>query len=225
MRVLCIDTSTNVCSVAIVEDKKILYEKSINISLKHSELLMPMIQEAILESKIDKKELDVICVSKGPGSFTGVRIGVTTANTLSQVLKIPVRGVSTLRSIANAVFVTDKIICPVVDAKGKKVYAGIYTKKDKLQELEKEDVYTYDEIISILKKYNKDIILMGENIESLNELLNNNIEKNIFRDDYVNLFRASYLAKCLDFNDDENLYVKPMYLKKSQAELDVKKNV
>lgn len=126
MLLLAIDTTTNVCSAALGEEDKLWAEITTNTKKTHSQRLMPAVQTLLSEAGVDKKQLQGIAVALGPGSFTGIRIGVATARGLSQGLGIPVIGVMTLDALAEGCGFIPKLICPLLDARREQVYTCFY---------------------------------------------------------------------------------------------------
>src|SRR5690606_17037777 len=123
---LGIDTANTPLSVAIVKDGTILAEVNSSMAVNHSLRAMPVIEELFETVKLQPKDIDAIAVSEGPGSYTGVRIGVTIAKTLAWTLKKPLFGVSSLKVLAANALYCDGVICPIVDARRNNVYAGVY---------------------------------------------------------------------------------------------------
>jgi len=126
MKVLGIETATPTGSIALIDDEEIIFEYSYQGKLEHSAWLMPSIDRLLKDAAFTCQEIEGIAVSSGPGSFTGLRIGISTVKGLVQGLGIPVVGVSTLDSLAANLPYADKIICPVLDAKKKEVYTALY---------------------------------------------------------------------------------------------------
>jgi tRNA threonylcarbamoyladenosine biosynthesis protein TsaB len=128
--ILGIETSGDICSVAIIQDDEIKCSYSLTRNNSHSEVLLKMIDECLLLNQIDKRELSAIAVSDGPGSYTGLRIGASTAKGLCMGLDIPLISVSTLLSMANEVkkYYTkeDILLCPMIDARRMEVYYSMY---------------------------------------------------------------------------------------------------
>lgn len=132
MKVLGIETATPVGSVALIDDEEIICEYTYQGNLDHSAWLMPAIDRLLKDSGLSCQNLEGIAVSSGPGSFTGLRIGISTVKGLAQGLKIPVVGISTLDSLACNLPWTDKIICPVLDARKKEIYTALYRGSQRL---------------------------------------------------------------------------------------------
>ena len=126
MLTLGIDTSTRVSSVALCDGEKILGEVDINVGMTHSEGLVPQLEVLLERTHIQKSELELIAVSRGPGSFTGLRIGMATAEALAYSLKIPLRAVDTLEAISYNLPVAGVLLVPVLDAQTGNLYVGQY---------------------------------------------------------------------------------------------------
>ena len=123
---LGIETSSLVSSVALMDETNLIGELTIQAGLTHSEQLIPHIDMLLRASQVKKNELKGIIVSIGPGSFTGLRIGMGTAKAMAYALQIPLYGVMTMDSLAHNVSYTNRTICTVIDAQKKHVYTGLY---------------------------------------------------------------------------------------------------
>jgi len=129
--ILCIETATTACSVCLTADEKIIAQREINSGYTHAENLHVFIEEVLQEARILFSQLHAVAVSKGPGSYTGLRIGVSTAKGLCYVLNIPLISVDTLQSMAFGVATTvsgDVLYCPMLDARRMEVYCAVYNK-------------------------------------------------------------------------------------------------
>lgn len=127
--ILNIETSTEVCSVTIAKNGELLYKKETLEGLSHSELLTVFIEELFIESKIRLNQLDAVAVSKGPGSYTGLRIGVSVAKGLCYGLEIPLIAVNSLETMGTSAALKskgDRLFCPMIDARRMEVYTALY---------------------------------------------------------------------------------------------------
>jgi len=127
--ILSIETSTDVCSVALHRDGELFACYNIVKEKSHASTITLLIQHLLTETGIDKKQLSAVAVSKGPGSYTGLRIGVSTAKGLCFALGIPLIGVSTLTAMAQQIAVFNYnhyMLCPMIDARRMEVYCSIY---------------------------------------------------------------------------------------------------
>ena len=126
MKILGIDTSTMAANVAVLEDDKLICEYTINTKKTHSQKLMPMIENMLKLSDIDIKDIDAIGICVGPGSFTGLRIGMAAAKAMAHVNNIPLIGVNSLEILGANMDLCDKKICAILDAQRNQVYTNTY---------------------------------------------------------------------------------------------------
>jgi tRNA threonylcarbamoyladenosine biosynthesis protein TsaB len=124
MKILALDTSDLAASVAILEDGKVISSYSFSHQKTHSQRLLGMVQRVLLDIGCKPQEMDVLAVSVGPGSFTGLRIGVTTIKAMGYALKKPVIGINTLDALANRVLPEGTLICPMMDARNRQVFTS-----------------------------------------------------------------------------------------------------
>ena len=165
MRILGIETATSACSVCILDNSQLIAEYTTNISKTHSQHLMPMIEHVLKNAGLVPKDIGAIAVSIGPGSFTGVRIGISAAKGMAMALDIQTAGVSVLDGIAyNLMNSYTGRICVITDARRKQVYAAIYEMPDikcrmsNMKKLTGDMVLTIEELI---KKTKKKTIFIG----------------------------------------------------------------
>lgn len=164
MTVLAFDTSCACAKVAITKDGKLLGEAYENDMRTHSVKLMPMIDECMKNAGLTPCDIDLIGVVTGPGSFTGLRIGVATAKSVAFAKNIPVVGINTLDFLAEASFEYDAVVCPIIDARNENVYCDIYVGGESGAGCE---VRTIDEIADMAKETavacrTKNIIFTGD---------------------------------------------------------------
>lgn len=167
MKTLVIDTSTNILGVAILNGTELIGQKVTKVNQDHSSRLMPAIVELMEDISIEPHDLQKIIVGEGPGSFTGIRIGVTVAKSLAWALDIPVVGVSSLESLAYQAKLREGLVCTFFDARRENVFAGIYR-------------VTNGEVTSVKQDANLSFLDLAENLLSLNEkvvLLSPDIKK------------------------------------------------
>jgi len=225
MNILGIDASGIAGSIAYMKDNKLIGEYYICDKLTHSETIMPMMEHMRKLIGLELSDVDAIAVTSGPGSFTGLRIGVTTAKALALALDKPIIGIPTLDVIAHNITHTDSVLCPIMDARRNQVYTAAYKWKDK--ELERLSEYMNvdidDYLYQLAGNYEK-IIFLGDGVwqyrEKIEEQLGNKAE---FAASYLNLQRASALVEIASKEYDKGNLVNasefvPMYLRKPQAE-------
>lgn len=165
MKILGIDTTGQTASAAIIEDDKLLAEFSQNHGLTHSQTIMPMIAEICKQTETDLKTLDYIACAAGPGSFTGLRIGAATAKGLCLGSGKKLVPVPTLDALAYDVYMTDKIVCPIMDARRGQVYGALYQwKGERLVSLTEAMAVPIEEIISIADSFEQDAIFLGDGV-------------------------------------------------------------
>ena len=217
MKILSIDTASSICSVAILTDSKLEKELNIGNQKTHSENLMPLIQELLQSNQLSLNQIDLIVCDKGPGSFTGIRIGIATVKALAEVHNIPVVGVSSLEALAYQVTSSSKsYIGSLIDARNNQVYCGIFDSNYELQEPYLANDIQF--VANTLKKYSP-ICLIGDGAIKHKNLLS------AFGAEIIALqeLHAYHLGLC-GFKKwtcgmaetADNLL--PMYLRKSQAE-------
>lgn len=131
MRILALDTATASCTAAVVDGNQILAELSLQIPRAHSTRLMPLIDQAVRESGVSKCDLEAVAAGIGPGSFTGLRIGLATAKGIAFALGIPTVGVPTLQSLAYGTGAQIGLVVPMLDAKRGNVYTAVYGAGDR----------------------------------------------------------------------------------------------
>lgn len=172
---LLIETATSVCSAAISESSVILAE-SVNFDgFKHAENLMPMILQALEKSKRNLKQLDAIAVSAGPGSYTGLRIGVSTAKGLCYSLGIPLIGISTLEILSNGFRKENPdfkgLLCPMIDARRMEVYTALFENDGKRRINDEPMIVETGAFAELLE--NHQIAFFGDGAEKCKDLISN----------------------------------------------------
>lgn len=169
MRILALDSSGLVASVAIVaqegKEAVTVAEYTINYKKTHSQTLLPMLDEIVKMTELDLNEIDGIAVAAGPGSFTGLRIGSATAKGLGLALGKPLIHIPTLEGLACNLWGTDKVICPILDARRGQVYAGIYEfEGDDLEVIEEQTAMDIRELGERLKSLGRPVIFLGDGV-------------------------------------------------------------
>ncbi|MFA5500059.1 MAG: tRNA (adenosine(37)-N6)-threonylcarbamoyltransferase complex dimerization subunit type 1 TsaB [Candidatus Omnitrophota bacterium] len=166
MKLLAIDTSTDYLSLAVIKDGKAIAKFHKKAAMRHSMLLVPMIAKLLKKVKLKIKEMDCFAISIGPGSFTGLRIGVTVVKGLAYALKRPVIAVPTLDAIAMNAKKAKGIICVILDARKKKVYACLYRSDGKnIKKISPYLLLPLDELLKKIKKYDK-VLFLGDTGEN-----------------------------------------------------------
>jgi tRNA threonylcarbamoyladenosine biosynthesis protein TsaB len=167
MKMLAVDTSTLVLGVALLDEEKLYGEWVTNQDKNHSVRLMPAIGQLMAELGWTPQDLEGIAVAKGPGSYTGLRIGVATAKSLAWALSIPLFGVSTLAAMAVAAADFSGVIVPLIDARRGRVYTGLYAATGDyriVDSIEADRVIDLDDWVSFLAEHyrEREVLLVGE---------------------------------------------------------------
>lgn len=163
MMILGIDTSATAASAAVVEDGKLLSEEFLNIGLTHSQTLMPLVADTLAKAGKSMTDVDLIAVTTGPGSFTGIRIGVATAKGLAQPMDIPCFGISTLECIAYPLILADALAVSVMDARCEQVYCALFqSETGNLTRLTEDGAEKLANLQTVLQTYNSKKILIGD---------------------------------------------------------------
>ena len=159
MKILAIDSCMNTSSVAILENENLVALYTVNTDNTHSETLLPMIRDALKAADMKAEDIDAYGVSYGPGSFTGVRIGVATVKGLAFGTGKPCVEISTIEALARNLEGFDGIVCPVMNARRGQVYTGIFKNGVRLME---DRCMMLDELIPILESYGEKIYFVGD---------------------------------------------------------------
>lgn len=199
MRILAMDSSGLVASVAVVEEglgeETTVAEYTVNYKKTHSQTLLPMLDEITRMTELDLNAIDAIAVAAGPGSFTGLRIGSATAKGLGLALQKPLVHVPTLHGLAYNLCGTDKVVCPIMDARRGQVYTGIYKfEGNEMIALEDQMAVSIEELGRILERYDDEIVFLGDGVPVFREALTKRImvgKKISFAPAHLNRQRAA----------------------------------
>lgn len=231
MLVLSIDSATESASCAVISDSKMLGEISVNYKKQHSVVLMPMVDNLLKSLQLDIKDIDGFVVSKGPGSFTGLRIGMSMVKGLSQGTKKPFVSVSSLDALAYNMAYTSGIVCPMLDALRDNVYTALYAfDNDKLVSVGEYQTLHIDELVEILRQYDKPVTFIGDALDKFKIKLATELPNAKFAPKHLNLVRASSLGELgihlLSQGIQDDLFTSaPIYLRKPQAERELEKKM
>jgi tRNA threonylcarbamoyladenosine biosynthesis protein TsaB len=218
--IFSIETATTVCSVSLAKDGQIIAYKELNSGYSHAENLTLFIQEVITEAKCSFAEIDAIAISKGPGSYTGLRIGVSTAKGLCYALNKPLIAIDTLQHFALAVsnnsqynVDTEILYCPMIDARRMEVYCGIFDNLNKLVQPISAEIITEQSFSGLLST--KKIVFFGNGTEKCKPVFAH-ISNALFIDNIT--LSATHMNLLAERNFNENQFVdvayfEPYYLK------------
>lgn len=221
MKILSIDTASNLCTVAILEDKTCIKEITVNDARNHSEKIMPIIEQVLQKTNLTLKDISLIVCDKGPGSFTGIRIGVGTVLAFQDALNISCIGIDALLSLAYNI-PKDGLICSLIDARNNNVYYGLFKHfGDEYSQIDTLEFKTINDVILLLKNQQfqtSPIYFVGDGAIANKTLIEENIHNCIFTDknnlSSYSLGIAGYNA----YNKGIKNSIMPLYLRKSQAE-------
>lgn len=196
MKVLAIESASVTASCAVSDDDTVIGEFSLSHKKTHSEKLMPLIESLINELGLKLQNIDVIAISEGPGSYTGLRIGAAIAKSLAYAEGIHIANVPTMKSLAFNVYYEDRFIVPIMDAKAGRIYTGIYKwNNENIMTVMKQFPCNIEELIEKLNSLNEIIILNGDGSVNYRNLLEDKLDRNpLFSPKYCNYLKASSLA-------------------------------
>lgn len=226
MKILSIDTSSKICGIAILENDTLIKEISQDSGLTHSETLMPIIKNTLADINLQLKDIDLIVCDKGPGSFTGIRIGVATTKAFSDSLGIKSIGISSLEALAYNIK-SNGIICSLIDAKNDNVYVGVFEKIDNNYILRRN--FSTENIYDLLNEFNGseyNVTFVGDGAFLYKDKILEVLPESIFTENNDLSAYNLALAGLSHFNNEIFDDVLPLYLRKPQAErmLEMKNN-
>ncbi|HHW30746.1 MAG TPA: tRNA (adenosine(37)-N6)-threonylcarbamoyltransferase complex dimerization subunit type 1 TsaB [Clostridiaceae bacterium] len=234
MKILALDTSSSVASVAILDKNILMGEYSINSKKKHSQILMLMVKELLKNLDISPEDIDLYAVTSGPGSFTGLRIGITAVKAMAYAVKKPVIAVPSLEALAYNLPLWEGLVCPIMDARNNQVYTALYKWKGNFLEAvtECKGIAVQELILLIMDnmKDNNKVAFVGDGVEVHRQYIAEQLgNKAVFTPANLMLVRASSvaLAAAAKYSRGEietAFELVPFYLRKSQAERVLEKN-
>ncbi len=166
MKILALDSSGLVASVALVAENELIGEYTINYKKTHSQTLLPMLDAMFQQLEMEIAEIDAIAISGGPGSFTGLRIGAATAKGLGLALNKPLIHIPTAEAMAYQLVGVSGIICPIMDARRSQVYTGMYQYdgEGEFQVIESQMALPMDEVIEKLNEMGQTVVFLGDGV-------------------------------------------------------------
>ncbi len=226
MIVLGIETATMTGGLALIDDEKLLSEYTLNLRTTHSSRLMPALDWMLKDIHLDKSQIDGIAISIGPGSFTGLRIGLATAKGLAMGLKIPLVTVPTLDALAHNATYSDYQICPVLDARKKEVYFAFYRYENDI--LTRKSTYQVMAPDMLIDQISEKTVMLGDGLNIYGELFKQKLgDLVLFVNNSQRLPRASIIAelgllklKAKEVSDLASS--EPLYIRRADAEIKAK---
>lgn len=229
MKILAIDTSATAASVAVAEDDKIIGEYFINTKLTHSQTLIPMAEQLIKSVSLSVNDIDAVAVNAGPGSFTGVRIGVAAAKGIAFANDLPCVSVSTLQSMAYNMLENDCVVCGVMDARCQQVYNALFRVNDKsVERLTDDRALSLEDLKRELEQINDKVVLVGDGTEITKKYFNGKllnvvsapINKRIQNASSTAMVAYEMIKEGKTVSSDELM---PVYLRLPQAQRELNK--
>jgi len=194
VKILAIDAATQVCSVSLSDGDRILGECMLRGGNNHSELLLKLVDDVLTYTHINPEVLDFIAVTSGPGSFTGLRVGISMAQGLAFSLGKSLIGVSTLDVLASQALMFSQDICPMIDARKNQVYTCLYrvSHVNRIEKVEQETVIEPEKWISNIKA---PTVFLGSGVDTYRDIIKARLDNCLILSDYHGMPRASTVAR------------------------------
>ena len=231
MKILAVDTSATAASVAVAEENKLIGEFSINTALTHSQTLMPMVDELLNNTGLSVNDIDAVAVNAGPGSFTGVRIGVAAVKGIAFPKNLPCVSVSTLESMAYNMLGNDCIVCSVMDARCSQVYNALFRVKGcTVTRMTDDRALSLTDLKNELRNINEKVVLVGDGAVLCSKFLGEELE-NIMLAQFNNRIQTASSVAYAAFekiNNGETVKadeLMPVYLRLPQAQRELNKKL
>lgn len=231
MKILAVDTSATAASVAVAEENKLIGEFSINTALTHSQTLMPMVDELLKNTGLSVNDIDAVAVNAGPGSFTGVRIGVAAVKGIAFPKNLPCVSVSTLESMAYNMLGNDCIVCSVMDARCSQVYNALFRVKGcTVTRMTDDRALSLTDLKNELRNINEKVVLVGDGAVLCSKFLGEELEKIMLAPFNNRIQTASSVAYAAfeKINNGETVKadeLMPVYLRLPQAQRELNKKL
>lgn len=230
MRIFSIECSAASASVAILDDGKLLSESYTNTGLTHSQTLIPMAKNALDNASIDIDSIDLFSIAAGPGSFTGIRIGIAALKGLAMAQNKPCFPVSTLEAMAYNVLGRECIVCCVMDARCNQVYTATFKSGQKIERITQDEAVMIDELANKLKNYDLPIVFVGDGAELCYNKLKSTNDNVLLAPTNFRYQKASSVAACTfeKIKMEPTILAEeilPVYLRAPQAERELKKRM
>lgn len=226
MNILMIDTSGPACGVAIMKDGAIVYEAQLVSGRTHSQRVMPMVDAALSMSDMKPGDIDLFGAVLGPGSFTGVRIGVSTVKALAHAAGKPCIGVDALQALAANMSGFDGVICPILDARAQQVYGAMFRAGDAPERLMQDEAMKLVDFLELVDKTGEDALFLGDGVAAFREKIMEHLgtRAHFAPAQHMNLRAGSACAVAQKlYEADEGaavdyIHLLPLYLRAPQAE-------
>lgn len=225
MKILAVDSSAKSASVAVAENGRLISECFVNNALTHSRTLMPMVDNALSQADMSLGDIDALCVNVGPGSFTGIRIGVAAIKGLAAADNKPCAGVSTLESTAYNFADENCIVCAAMDARCNQVYTALFRcDGSNVTRICEDKAISVDELGEELSQYNDKIYLAGDGAEICFKAFGERLENASLAGENRRYQRAFGAALAAEKNNEftDSALLAPVYLRLPQAERELR---
>lgn len=225
MRILALDTSSMMGSVAVADEEKVIAEELLNIEVTHSERLIPSVDAVLEKAGISISGVDGFGVAIGPGSFTGLRIGIAAVKGFAFCTRRPVVGISSLAALAYNLCGSEKPVISVLDARRGEIYVGVYVfEGDDARAILPDTVMKPEKVIEYAASLGKRVTFVGDGIGRLRPLIEKQLRGAVIPPPGINHPRASNIAwlalkRIAAGNADDLVALNPNYIRKSDAEL------
>lgn len=232
MLILAIDTTETTASVALTSDEKLIAASTLNSGNTHSETLLPMIVSLLSSAKHQIDDIDMLAVSVGPGSFTGLRIGAATAKGLAFPFGKICVGVSSISALAENVYPFDGLVCPVINARRGQFFTGLFDfSNGKREQIIADCMMMKEEIAAEVNKYDKNVVFVGSGVSELSASISGAVMPSGISA-YESAYSVALLAyrKYMAASDSERAaftanLLNPVYLRKPQAERELEEKM
>ena len=231
MKILAVDTSATAASVAVAEENKLIGEFSINTALTHSQTLMPMVDELLNNTGLSVNDINAVAVNAGPGSFTGVRIGVAAVKGIAFPKNLPCVSVSTLESMAYNMLGNDCVVCSVMDARCSQVYNALFRVKGcTVTRMTDDRALSLTDLKNEFQNISEKVVLVGDGAVLCSEFLGSELE-NVMLAPFNNRIQTASSVAYAAFekiNNGETLTtdeLMPVYLRLPQAQRELNKKL
>ena len=225
MKILALDSSGLVASVAVAQNDNLIGEYTVNYKKTHSQTLLPMLDAVAKMIELDLKTVDAIAVAKGPGSFTGLRIGTATAKGLGLALDVPLIEIPTVDGLAYNLWGAKDLVCPLMDARRNQTYTGIYAfEGGEMQVLEPQCAVDISKIVEKINGLRRAVVFLGDGVPVFRDYISEHVQvPYTFAPAHVNKQRAGAVAALAfqylqDGRTVSAVEHQPDYLRLSQAE-------
>jgi tRNA threonylcarbamoyladenosine biosynthesis protein TsaB len=232
MKILGFDTATNWCSIGLIDGEELIGEWTVRCKMTQLTRLMPGIKMILEAKNIKLSDLDCIAVTKGPGSFTGVRLGLVTAKTLAQVTTIDLQGVNSLKTLVYQIDMKEGLTVPLLDARKGEIYAGFYRwEGNKIIEIKESSLYKASDLAAEINTFNEQCNFIGHDTESCrNDIIKALTVPFRWASDIHGIIRGSSVAflgreQLMAGNKDSYLNLEPVYIRPPDAKVKKKENL